>query len=214
MKNMFTRPEECFSRQEATSIFRSKGMNGPIDVGTARLPDGIFSAWHCYSDNRHYAFSIFKKQASKDFSGFSYFLNFGIEEIFLEEGNFYYIDSQGELLRIDIFSDTNIASNVYEILTDTRVNEIGLRLLSPNFASDDEPLCRWLINGNKFLPVFKQDFSQIANYAFHTAKLLQPGDIFKHNRMLWEVKQDGQGLEISPLCIETSKNRNPWSNIS
>ena len=214
MKNMFTKPEECFSRQEATSIFRERGMNGPIDIGTARLPDGVFSVWHCYFENRHLAFSIFKKQASKDFSLFSYFLDFNVGEIFLEEGNFYCIDAEGELLRIDIFFDADIAKNVYEILTDTEVVEIGLSLISPNFASDDEPMCRWIINGNKLLPIFKQDFSQIANSAFHAVKLLQPGDIFKHNRMLWKVKEDDQGLEISPLCIETSKNRNPWSNIS
>ena len=215
MKNMFTRPEECFSRQEATSVFRERGLWGPVDIGVVRTLSDKYVVWHCCSEGKEAAISIFKEQSPENILEIQYFTAFAREDVFMLQNNFYYIDQNDELQRIDVLFDASLASAVYEIITDLNVESIEIGLAYPEFADDNEAICCWIINGNKILPIFKDDFSLIEEEVSYYFSLLNLDDIFDHNRVLWKVENGEEGMEISPLCVTPSfKTRNPWSNIS
>ena len=116
MKNMFTRPEECFSRQEATSVFRERGLWGPVDIGVVRTLSDKYVVWHCCSEGKEAAISIFKEQSPENILEIQYFTAFAREDVFMLQNNFYYIDQNDELQRIDVLFDASLASAVYEII--------------------------------------------------------------------------------------------------
>ena len=215
MKNMFTRPEECFSRQEATSIFREKGFLGPVDIGVVTTLNDKNVVWHCCSEGQEAAISIFKEHSPKEISDFQDFMAFNQEDIFMQWGAFYYIDQDYELQRIDVLFDASLASAVYEIITNLKVESIEIGLSYSKLADDDEAICSWIINSNRILPIFIEDFSLIEDGVPYYFSLLKLDDIFDHNRMLWKIEDGEEGMEIFPLCVTpSSKTRNPWSNIS
>ena len=214
MKNLFTKPEDCFSRQEATSVFRERGKEGPIDLGCAYTSEGNYVVWHCHTQEQEIAFSIFKDLADKELPEIKSFTAFRINDIFSTGGNFYYIDQYNDLQRIDIFFDASLAASIYEMITDILVEDIQIGLVYSDITEDDNPMCCWIFNGNRILPIFKDDFALIeGNINYHFTSL-QPGNIFEHSRMFWQIEDGENGLEIAPLCVIPNPRKKLWSNFS
>lgn len=211
MKNMFTRPEECFSRQEATSVFREKGHQGTIDIGFVTTAEGEYIVWSCHMQGQDDFLPFLKEMAEEKLPKIENFTPFKTEAVFMSGDKFYYIDEDRELQRIDTFFEASFAIAAYETTTGIEVKTIAFGLAY--FEDDEEPMCCWIMNTNKILPMFKKDFPRLKKGRY-SINFFGIDDIFEYNRMFWRVEEGEKGPQISPLCVESPKNKNKWINIS
>ncbi len=214
MRKMFTKPEECFSRQEATSVFREKGHEGPIDIGFVTTAEGNYIVWHCYTPEQEISFPVFKSFANKELPKIESFISIKKDSIFLTEDNAYYLDAEGEIQRIDIIFNAEFAESIYKKIMNKEIETIQLAIITKRNLYSKVVFVGWVINKLNIITIFRKDNVVIEKDAIYKFHFLNNGDVFKRNRMFWKVENGENGMEIYPLCVESPKNKNKWINIS
>ena len=208
MIDMFSPPQECFSKQDAIEAFKHHGVTGPVEIGIASNAEFDFFAWHSNGKGREAILPVFKFQATTTPLPVISFVPISEETSFAAGEYYYHIDRKGELKQIDILFNQTLATEIIGFFTDNEFYDVRLGLVAPNipgFSYHD--LC-WIWqedNVPHFQPVFRED-----NFLFNCRcrrnpnvvyNLLEPGDFIRRQDMLWQICQGPAGQEIFPSAV-------------
>ena len=208
MIDMFSPPQECFSKQDAIEAFKRHGVTAPVEIGIASNAETDFLAWHSGNEEQEAILPVFKNQATTTPLPVLSFMPISIETSFAADGYYYHIDDKGELRQVDILFNQTLAAEIISFFSDNEFYDVRLAMVSPNtpeFCYHD--LC-WIWHEDNvphFQPVFREDnflFScrcrQNPNVIYD---LLEPGDFIRREDMLWQIRQGSSGQEIFPAAV-------------
>ena len=209
MKNAFSCPQECFSRQEAVETFRKRGFHGTVEIGVAVSNQKEFIAWRCISPETVGILPILKKTPDVSATPVEDFVPLENECTFQTNGKFYYIDTDGQLQRIDTLSNEPLACNILSLMSEENISEVELcQMFHDNELENIIDIC-WVgkIEGSnipRVISVFPDEnklfIQRCLQDTFPMFKTMDTGSFFEHDHLLWQVREDEFGKEIIPFC--------------
>ncbi len=207
MKDYFSRPSECISRQEATAAFENLGLKGKIDIGVVETSTTQFMAWSVTTNNHAAIIPVFRsfEKQTLDVAKF-----YSVDEfyIFFFNNKIYCID-KGEVYRIDMLFCETLAARVASIMIDEDIEAAGLLTVCPPDDPQTANILVWAWSDAKGIPHLYPVFEEDEVLLSQTDGLLathfyNPGDIFEKNGLIWQITDGEDGLELSPLLVDSN----------